>query len=445
MKRRGGRQAALLALTLAVQQPPTAFVDANVVADDRVVEHQTVLAHGERIAWIGPAAEAKLPSGTIRIDAAGQYLLPGFADMHTHPGREADLATYVANGITTIRVMWGSAKTLGWRRAALTGALLAPRIITSGIIIDGNPPSQPTMRVITNPAEVRAEVTAQHRAGYDFIKVYNSVPKAVYDSIVRVAAEYRMPVAGHVPFAVALDGALAARQRSIEHLRGYVAELVPKNALVQPGPTLRSRSVVWNYIDGSRIPGLVERTKAAGVWNCPTLVVAIHNMLPAAEHAALLQRPGVKYLARDDVPDRSKISYLQDFADSDYVATQRGLTRQLEVVAGLHRGGARLLIGTDSWLQGFAYQEELLLFERAGISRAGILALATRGAAEFLGEPGQWGVVAVGARADLQLVGGNPLASLAALEARRGVMIRGRWYPTAELVRRLEAGRSPSN
>lgn len=445
---RGGRKAAppsVLLLALAAQQPPVAFVDVNVVTGGVVRERQTVLVQDDRIAWVGPTDSARIPRGATRVAGNGQFLMPGFADMHTHPRTEADLVTYLANGITTIRVMWGQPEQLRWRDAARGGTLLSPAVITAGAIIEGTPPSQPTMRIITNPGEARAEVVAQHRAGFDFIKVYNSVPKPVYDTIVKVAAELRIPVAGHVPFEVALDGALTARQASIEHLRGYVAELVPKDAPVQPGASLRSRSVVWNYIEGARIPALAARTKAAGVWNCPTLVVATHNMLPAAEHAALLKRSGVKYLARESVPDRSKISYLRDFADSDYVATQRGLDRQLEVVAGLHHGGARLLIGTDSWLQGFAFQEELELFERAGLAPTDILALATRGAAEFLGELGQWGDVVVGQRADLQLVGGNPLDSLAALTNRRGVMVRGRWYPIEELVRRLEAGQSTQN
>ncbi len=441
MKRSGGRRAALFA-AFAIQQPPVAFVDVNLVTDGAVHQHQTVLVQDDRIAWVGPAADARIPAGARRIDGKGQFLLPGFADMHTHPGAEADLLTYLANGITTIRVMWGQTGQLRWREAARKGALVSPRIVTAGSIIEGDPPSQPTMKIVTNAAAARAEVTEQFRAGFDFIKVYNSVPKAVYDSVVAVAAELGMPVAGHVPFEVSLDGALAARQASIEHLRGYAAELVPKDAPVQPGASLRSRSVVWNYIDATRIPALAARTKASGVWNCPTLVVATHNMLPAAEHAALLQHPGVKYLSRASVPDRAKISYLSDFTEADYVETQRGLNRQLEVVAGLHRGGARLLIGTDSWLQGFAFQEELELFERAGLSRAEILALATRDAAEFLGETGQWGEVKVGQLADLQLIGGNPLESLAVLGTRKGVMARGRWLPIDELLRQLEIARS---
>ncbi|GAA1328161.1 imidazolonepropionase [Leucobacter albus] len=41
-----------------------------------------VLIEGERIAWVGPAAQA--PAADERIDAEGRALLPGWVDSHTH-------------------------------------------------------------------------------------------------------------------------------------------------------------------------------------------------------------------------------------------------------------------------------------------------------------------------------------------------------------------------
>lgn len=93
-----------------------------------------------------------------------------------------------------------------------------------------------------------------------------------------------MPVAGHVPFEVGLLGALAAKQASIEHLRGYVAELVPKDAAVQPGATLRSRTVAWNSIDRSRIPQALSWSGRAG--------------FSPAEVLRLATRAGPEYLGR---------------------------------------------------------------------------------------------------------------------------------------------------
>ena len=108
----------LLALILQVVAQPAAFVDVSVIPIARlgVIPHQTVIVRNDRIAWIGPAAKAVVPADAVLIDGRGQYLLPGFADMHTHPGSPFDLYTYLANGITRIRVMWGDTATLRWRR-----------------------------------------------------------------------------------------------------------------------------------------------------------------------------------------------------------------------------------------------------------------------------------------------------------------------------------------
>ena len=426
--------AALCAL-LQSTTPPTAFINVSIVSPERstVTPGQTVIVSGGRIEWIGPAAEARPAPSTTLIDGQGRFLLPGFADLHTHPGRPFDLATFLANGITTIRVMWGDTATVRWRDAVNAGTMTGPRIITAGAIIDGNPPSQPTMKVLTDPALARAEVQAQQRAGHDFIKVYNSVPKAVYDSIVAAARERGLPVVGHVPFEVGLGGALAAGQTSIEHFRGYIAELVPKGAPVQPGATLRSRTLAWNHIDRGRIPELVRRTVAAGVWNCPTFVVAYHMMLPNVAYQALMARPEARFFATGAPPDRSKISYLADFTEADYLAAQRALEPQFALAKSLAEAGGKLLIGTDSWLQGYAYHDELKLFERAGFSRAEVLTIATRGGADFLGKAASRGSVAVGQEADLQLVGGDPFASLENLRVRTGVMVAGRWYSQAAI------------
>ena len=359
--------------------------------------------------------------------------------MHVHLRSESALVTFVANGITTVRNMSGDSSHLTMRRRVAAGDLLGPAILTAGPVIEGTPPTMPGMFILMDPRQARGEVTAQHGQGYDFIKVYNNVPGAVYDSIVAVARELNMPVAGHVPFEVGLRGALAARQASIEHLRGYVAELVPASAPVQPGPSLRSRSVVWKYAKTSPMAGLALATREAGVWNCPTLVVTPHNLLPSAENARLLARPEVRYLGLTEVTDRSRVPFLRDFADSDYAAAQQGLQAQLDLVRALHRAGAGLLAGTDSWLQGFALQDELELLARAGLTPYQVLGIATRAAAEFLGQGREWGTIAVGRRADLQLLEGNPLESLANLNRRPGVMLRGHWLARAELERRLEA------
>src|SRR6185369_3086056 len=63
---------------------PIAFVGVNVVPMDseRVIENQTVIVRGDRIAELGPSAKVKVPAGALRIEAKGKYLMPGLAEMH---------------------------------------------------------------------------------------------------------------------------------------------------------------------------------------------------------------------------------------------------------------------------------------------------------------------------------------------------------------------------
>src|SRR5918999_1242171 len=48
------------------------------------VHHAAVLVEGDRIVWVGKAADAKIPPGTTVIDTSGRVMLPGLIDLHVH-------------------------------------------------------------------------------------------------------------------------------------------------------------------------------------------------------------------------------------------------------------------------------------------------------------------------------------------------------------------------
>ena len=88
---------ALLALSLALLASPAAAQQAELaLAHVTIVDvesgalraDQTVLIRGGRIAWTGPAAQARIPAGARVVDAAGKYAIPGLWDMHVHTSRE---------------------------------------------------------------------------------------------------------------------------------------------------------------------------------------------------------------------------------------------------------------------------------------------------------------------------------------------------------------------
>ncbi|MEP5724865.1 MAG: amidohydrolase family protein, partial [Erythrobacter sp.] len=72
--------------------------------------------------------------------------------------------------------------------------------------------------------------------------------------------------------------------------------------------------------------------------------------------------------------------------------------------------------------------KQLSRMVRFGMTSAEALRAATANSAEALGQKGQFGVIAVGASADIIAVEGNPLDHIALLESVAFVMKQGNVY-----------------
>ena len=417
-----------------------AFIDVNIVPMDseRVLQHQSVIVSDDRIVHIGPVSDVEVPTGALMIAGDDGYLMPGLADMHVHAWKE-NLLTYVANGVTTVRFMDGHPSILAWRDQIAAGQLLGPTIYTAGPTIDGA--TEEGANVVETFEEAVRIVAEQSAAGYDFVKVYNDVPRLAYEGLVTAAKQHSLPVVGHVPFEAGLAGAFAAEQKSIEHLRGYIFELVTADAPIRPGAAMRSRALAWNYADRSKFSLLARMTRDAGVWNCPTLVDMQHWTLPGEEYERLFSRPEVRFLSRRSqqwLRDRSE-GWLGVFSEADFESARKALEIKKEFVGALHNAGAGILLGTDDWMSGFSVHEELQNLVDAGLTPFEAISAGTRDAAEFLGASSEFGTVTPGKRADLILLKANPLVGVENVARRRGVMVRGRWIPEDKLRQMLEA------
>jgi imidazolonepropionase len=83
-----------------------------------------VAVQGERIAWVGPAADA--PTAADRVDLAGALVTPGLVDSHTHPVFAGDRADEAAARLSGARYDGGGIlRTVAATRAADDAALEA--------------------------------------------------------------------------------------------------------------------------------------------------------------------------------------------------------------------------------------------------------------------------------------------------------------------------------
>lgn len=404
---------------------------------------KTVVISDEKIRFIGKKNEIKLSEEMEVIEAAGKFLIPGLWDMHVHPYENYDFQILVVNGVTGARIMWGTPDFIQAREKIKNGELLGPTLYIGGQIIEGLPPPElasviPTKgkKIIQTAEEAATEVRLEKQEGYDFIKVYNNLSLAAYEGLVKEARKQNISVAGHVPFEVGLFGALKAGQSSIEHLRGYIQELVPPDAPIQPGADLRSRVLAWQYADPSKMKDLAEATQKAKVWNCPTLAIRIFD-LPQAELDKYLVGKEAEYLpesAHQWLKERQKyFGWLSNFTDEDFVRATEGWTKKNELVCALSESGAKLLAGTDCSPWGFTLHRELKLLVEAGLTTHEVLKMATLNPAEFMGITDSFGSVEVGKVADLILLNANPLHDISHTRNIHAVILKGRLLNRDEL------------
>lgn len=435
-----------------------AFVQIHVAPMDSaaLLPDQTVVTAGGRIVAMGPSTAITLPAHVRQIDGRGRYLMPGLTDMHVHLAgpfgaygirdplnpetiatAEDDLLLYAANGVTTIRNMFGIRFHVDLKRRIADENLLAPTLYTSGPrIATGN--WHPSL-VLETPEEADREVRAQRLAGYDFVKVGSESPGEIYDAIVNTAAEVGIPVIGHVNWRVGVAGVIAAGQSSIEHLDGYLyAARANERATIGA-----DRPCLWaDRADTAKIDGLVAQTAAAWAWNCPTLSTN-NRPLAARDVEAFMRRFEMRLVPPDT---RSAWAHLTESIPGRNPQQERCFALHQSIVKALSDADAPLLVGTDAWgyfmIPGFAIHEELWSFVDAGLTPFKALRAATSEAGRFLRETlgldEDIGVVRLGARADLLLLNANPLTDVANVADRAGVMLRGRWMPEAELAARLD-------
>ena len=413
---------ALLALQAPTPAPPpVAFIDVAVLPMDtnRVLEHQTVVVRDGRIVAAGPTAAVRVPDGATRVDGRGKFLMPGFAEMHGHlpnpaqnavPGIvETVLFLYVANGVTGVRGMQGSRDHLLLRDRIARGELLGPRLWVPGPALSGN--NTPT------PAEGRRRVEENKDFGYDHLKVHENLSLETYDAIAATAKRVGLDFGGHVADAVGVRHALAAGQKSIEHLDNYAVEAGG---------------------DDAKRADLARATVAAGAWTVPTM--ALWEVFEGQEPLdSLATRPELRYVPAQWVAGwRQQVTNRRQNSPSDDGAA---VAERRRILKALRDAGAKLAFGTDSpqlfSVPGFSIHREMQSMLAAGLTPFEILASGTRNVGRYYGAESEFGTVAAGRRADLVLLDANPLTDLRNFSRRAGVMVHGRWLPESEIQARL--------
>lgn len=358
--------------------------------------------------------------GERRINGRGKTLTPGLIDMHVHVFDRTDLLLLLSHGVTSVRNMMGlEGMHLEWRSELEAGRYPGPRLVTASPTLNQND-NAPFHKYVTSPDDARALVRRYEREGYDFIKVYNGLERDTFAAIVDEAAKLGIPVTGHLPRAVTFSEILQAELHSIEHVEEIYAY-----------PLQRTRG------DHPSRTDIAEEISEAGVYVTPTLK-AFYNLTLAAKgkHAFIDTIP------RDYI--NPVIGFFGDRMMAGPLSSENPMryARAAEVMGRmtkeLYEADVPLLLGSDTGpsltIPGAATHDEIARLAEFELAPYDILYSGTARAAEALGEANILGVVAEGARADLLLVNGDPLADLSVLRTPETVIKGGAVYEASAIT-----------
>jgi len=360
------------------QFPPPLAIEHVTVVDvvtGTLRPDQNVILRVRYIESFGPAATTPVPPEAERVDGTGKYLIPGLWDMHLHlnPGARD---TLVAWGVTGARDMGGSVEELlAWRRADILDPRRGPRLMIAGPSLRGaGAPNDSGPWVLRTPANARRAVDSLAMLGVDFVKVWEGLTRETYFAAVGAARARGLMVVGHVPAAVTPVEASDSGLASIEHL-----EFLPDPCLILfDGAARRARRTPPRGCDPAALDSLFAHLARNGTWLDPT-ISSFRTWVGPERFPALLA----------------------GFRD---------------IVPLLRRNGVHLLVGTDigsfGMVPGASLHDELALLVEAGLTPAEVLRAATLNPARFLRIDDLHGTIAVGKRADLVLLEGDPLADI---------------------------------
>jgi len=429
----------------------------------------TVTIIGDRIASIAKNSKAALPEGTQVIDAAGKFLIPGLWDMHVHPTGKDYLLLFIANGVTGIRIMWGSPNYFEWRKEIESGQLLGPRMWVASPIIDG-PKSYWTGSVsVSSEQQARQAVDTSKRYGADFVKVYQFLPREEYFAIADEAKKQGISFVGHVPLSVSAQEASSAGQKSFEHLVGVLpacstrdedllhaqqADLTEDLASDRPkfwGQHVKeAREMMLDTYSPEKAAALFAVLKSNGTWQCPTLTLL--HMFAYGDDPAVRNDVRLKYLPTRVTGDWDPAAVDGKQTPEDFAFRKKEFRRDLEVVGAMQRAGVGILAGTDTpnpyCFPGFGLHDELGYLVQAGLTPMQALQAATLNPARFLGRERDLGTVETGKIADMVLLEANPLDNIGNTRKIAAVIYGGKVFDRSALDGMLAkvkdlAGRKP--
>lgn len=395
-----------------------------------LLENQTIVIKDGKILEIRSTVVSDSPS-----ICGGCYVMPGLIDAHIHtPPKIAfgnqDLFSllYLKYGVTSIRDTGQSEASVAVLAKKLnTQKLVGPRMYSCGPVIDGNPPGWPFSEIAITAEDGVRIVQALADRGVDCIKIYNEIGKEAFDAIVAEATIHKIPVIGHVPHSVGMQG---LKNFESQHLTGipYVDGTRPPY-----GWDYKNEDVIG--MSEAKIARAIALAKSNNISFTPTLINSQLRLI-ASDPKRFPPTEALKHL-----PDFWNVAFQgvawHPVTDEEITLQLKGMQSARRIMGQAHQQGVDILAGTDT-IMPYVIPGEALLMELDILANVlgnpeAALAAATTVNGKHI-DMGKVGVIKVGAHADMLTLKSDPRLDLQVVRDWDYLMTSGRLISKAQMA-----------
>jgi len=406
---------------------------------------QTIVIIKGQIAQLGSSSTIKpLSSGQI-IDCTGKTIIPGMVMMHEHLfygesvppnylGIEMPVSfpkLYLAGGVTTMRTT-GSVEPqtdLNIRNDIAAGKIAGPNIDVTGPYIERSGIPIPEVLFIKNPEDAVKEVNYWADMGCTSFKLYMDVTRDDMKAAIDAAHKRGIKVTGHlcsVSFREAADLGID----NLEHGFWVSSDFQKGKKEDQCNAAMQSASIRALDKESPEMKELMQYLIKKNVAITSTLTVfepyTGREIFPGDGGSALTQ------IIKELIEKNYTAALNKDSSGTAMFKKEMAWEKQFVEMGG------RLMAGVDPTgagrtIPGYADRHTMELLVEAGFTFPQAVKICSLNAAEYLGKEKEIGTIAIGKRADLVLINGDPEKEIKAVRNTEIVFKNGVGYDSKKL------------
>ncbi|MBT0585571.1 amidohydrolase family protein [Alteromonas oceanisediminis] len=380
------------------------------------------------------AERPELKRGGKEMDLAGRYVLPGFVDMHGHIGGSADnipaeyvFKLWMGHGITTVREP-GSFNGIDWVmdhvERSQKNQIVAPRIIPYlGFGMGSTSP-------IATPKQAREWMRSAKQQGAQGVKFFGASPAIMKAALDEAEKQGLGTMMHHAQLNVMSMNALDSARlglTTMEHWYGLPEALFDDEVIQDYPADYNYNNEQHRFAEAGKL-WLQAAEPGSERWQrvrdeLIELDFTINPTMTIYEASRDLMRERFAEWHDDYTlptlwdfftPSRyAHGSYWFDWTTQQEIDWKHNFARWMTFLNDFKNHGGRVTTGSDSGyiykIYGFGYIREFELLQEAGFHPLEVVQSATLNGAEALGLSEEIGSITIGKKADLVVVGENPL------------------------------------